>query len=294
MKSNLSNKKPELEIIFNEPDCSFRLHQHDYPSPFAKWNYHPEYELHLITDSQGTMYLGDCIEEFTPGNLCLIGPNIPHNWMSHLRTRNYVEGRDVALQFTRASIGLNSNVRPREFSEIVSLLDDSHSGLVFEGEHKEEAIKLLLELRSLRGLDAFGTFLKLLSLLAQKCDARKVVSPNYQPNLDVSALLSLQGIFTEISEQLNGDIRMSRFAHQFGMSETAFSRFFLKNTGMNFSNYVRKIRVGYACSLLLETEMKIVDVAGEAGFQNLSLFNRQFKNETGKTPQEYRKLTRLL
>ena len=87
---------------------------------------------------------------------------------------------------------------------------------------------------------------------------------------------------------------MSRFAHQFGMSETAFSRFFLKNTGMNFSNYVRKIRIGYACSLLLETEMKVVDIAGESGFQNLSLFNRQFKNETGKTPQEYRKLTRLL
>ena len=36
------SQRPDLEIIINNPGQSFRLHQHDYPSPLAKLNYHTE------------------------------------------------------------------------------------------------------------------------------------------------------------------------------------------------------------------------------------------------------------
>lgn len=294
MPSQDQSPRPDLEIIINNPGQSFRLHQHDYPSHLAKFNYHPEYELHLITDSQGIMYVGDCIEEFYPGNLCLIGPNIPHTWLSRLRTRNTVPGRDIALQFTRDSIGLGGASHPPEYSELVTLLDESHFGLVFEGAGKEEAIELLLELRNLSGLEAFASFLKLMSVLATKCDARRAISPQYRPTLSDKSTRFMDTIFAEISGDVTADIRMSKFAARFGMSDATFSRFFHRNCGMNFSHYVRKVRIGYACSLLQETELKIVDVANDSGFKNLSLFNRQFKAEIGKTPQQYRKLSRML
>ena len=101
-------------------------------------------------------------------------------------------------------------------------------------------------------------------------------------------------IFAEISEDVTADIRMSAFADRFGMTGATFSRFFHRNCGMNFSHYVRKNRIGHACSLLQDTDLKIVDVAADSGFRNLSLFNRQFRAETGKTPQQYRKLARGL
>lgn len=287
-------RRPDLEIIINNPGQSFRLHQHDYPSPLAKLNYHPEYELHLITASQGIMYIGDCIEEFHPGNLCLIGPNIPHNWMSRLRTRTSVSGRDVALQFTRKSIGLTDGYTPPEYAELEALLDESRFGLVFEGAGKQEAIELLLNLREQSGLEAFSSFLKLMSVLANKCDARRAVSPNFSPNLTDRSTRFMDMVFAEISEDVTADIRLSDFAKRFGMSDATFSRFFHRNCGMNFSNYVRKIRIGHACSLLQDTDLKIVDVATDAGFRTLSLFNRQFKSELGKTPQQYRRLSRGL
>ena len=287
-------QRPDLEIIINDPGQSFRLHQHDYPSPLAKLNYHPEYELHLITDSQGIMYIGDCIEEFHPGNLCLIGPNIPHNWMSRLRTRNSVAGRDIALQFTRRSIGLTDGYTPPEYSELETLLEESRFGLVFEGPGKQEAIDLLLDLRTQTGLEAFSNFLRLMSVLAKKCTARRAVSPKFNPTLTDSSTRFMDMIFAEISEDVTATLRMSAFASRFGMSDATFSRFFHRNCGMNFSNYVRKIRICHACSLLQETDLKIVDVAADAGFRNLSLFNRQFKAEMDKTPQQYRKLSRRL
>ncbi|MEM0950235.1 MAG: AraC family transcriptional regulator [Pseudomonadota bacterium] len=285
-------QKPDLEIIINNPGQSFRLHQHDYPSPLAKLNYHPEYELHLVTESQGIMYIGDCIEEFCPGNLCLIGPNIPHNWMSRLRTRSHVLGRDIALQFTRKSIGLTNNYTPPEYAELEELLDKSRFGLVFEGEGKREAIDLLLDLRGRSGLDAFAGFLRLMSVLANKCTARRAVSPKYNPNLTDRSTRFMDMIFAKISEDVTADIRMSCFAERFGMSGATFSRFFRRNCGMNFSHYVRKVRIGHACALLQETELKIVDVAADSGFRNLSLFNRQFRTEMGNTPQQYRRLSR--
>lgn len=294
MLKETPHPRPDLEIIINDPGQSFRVHQHDYPSPLAKLNYHPEYELHLITDSQGIMYLGDCIEEFHPGNLCLIGPNIPHTWMSRLRTRDRVPGRDVALHFTRASIGLAAKPRPPEFAELEALLDESHFGLVFEGTGKQAAIDLLLELRDLSGLEAYSTFLKLISVLATKCEGRRAISPQYRPTLSDRSTRFMDTIFEEISNDVTADIRMSRFAQDCGMSNATFSRFFHRNCGMNFSQYVRKIRIGYACSLLQDTDLKIVDVANDSGFKNLSLFNRQFKAEIRKTPQEYRKLSRVL
>ncbi len=294
MTLNEKKLRPDLEIIINNPGQSFRLHQHDYPSPLAKLNYHPEYELHLITDSQGIMYIGDCIEEFHPGNLCLIGPNIPHNWMSRLRMRDNVPGRDIALQFTRESIGLSAKPHPPEYAELEALLDESHFGLVFEGAGKQAAIDLLLGLRGQTGLAAFSTFLKLMSVLATKCEARHAISARYRPNLSNNSTYVMDKVFAEISDDVTADIRLSDFAKRFGMSDATFSRFFRRNCGMNFSNYVRKIRIGYACSLLQETELKIVNVANDSGFKNLSLFNRQFKSEIGKTPQQYRKLSRLL
>lgn len=285
-------QRPDLEIIINNPGQSFRLHQHDYPSPLAKLNYHPEYELHLITRSQGVMYIGDCIEEFYPGNLCLIGPNIPHNWMSRMRERTSVPGRDVALQFTRKSIGLGSEYSPAEYAELENLLEESRFGLIFEGEGKQEAIDLLLSLRGKSGLDAFSGFLRLMSVLANKCNARRAVSPKFNPSLSGRSTRLMDTIFEEISEDVTAEIRLAEFAERFGMSDATFSRFFHRNCGMNFSSYVRKIRIGHACSLLHESDLKIVDVAADSGFKTLSLFNRQFKAEVGKTPQQYRKLSR--
>lgn len=287
----IAQQQPELEVIINEPGCSFRWHQHDYPNNLAKWNYHPEYELHLITKTRGTMFVGDCIEDFHPGNLCLIGPNIPHNWTSNRRSNETVADRDVVIQFTRQSIGLEAKTCPLEMVELKKLLDRSHLALVFEGDGAEEVRKLMMEIGELEGLAAFASFLTIMSILSGE-ESRELVSPLYQPNLSQETTLWMQMVFEEISENINTDIRLNDFANRLGMTESTFSRFFRRNSGMNFSTYLRKLRIGRACSLLSDTDSKIVDVGIDSGFQNLSNFNRNFKDQIGMTPNQYRSLSR--
>ena len=106
-------RPPDFESIVTDPSQSFKWHQHDCPSNIARWNYHPEYEIHLITRSHGRQFVGDYIGEFGPGNLVLAGSNLPHNWISDLKPGEVIEGRDIVIQFVRRSVALTGRCLSR-------------------------------------------------------------------------------------------------------------------------------------------------------------------------------------
>ena len=61
-------------------------------------------------------------------------------------------------------------------------------------------------------------------------------------------------------------------------------------TGVSFTAYVNERKLAWAAEKLRQTEDKILAVSQEAGFLNLSNFNRQFKKRYGVTPREYREM----
>ena len=67
-----------------------------------------------------------------------------------------------------------------------------------------------------------------------------------------------------------------------------FCKVFKKYTGLNFTDYVSRLRIERAKNLLLNPNIKICDIAYEVGFQSLTHFNRVFKKITGLSPTEYR------
>ena len=99
--------------------------------------------------------------------------------------------------------------------------------------------------------------------------------------------------FRTSSDNLSGTIRMSEAAAIAGMKQSAFSRFFKKNTGANFVDYSRKLRVGRACKLLSDTRRPVTDICFEVGYANISNFNRHFHEELGVTPSQYKRLSNL-
>ncbi|MBB6734320.1 AraC family transcriptional regulator [Cohnella zeiphila] len=74
-----------------------------------------------------------------------------------------------------------------------------------------------------------------------------------------------------------------------GRSEAYVSREFKKATGMNFVDYVHKLRVGRAAALLSATDMSITEIASEVGYDYFRTFSRAFKALKGMPPSEYRK-----
>jgi AraC-like DNA-binding protein len=282
---------PDFELIVTDPLAAFRWHRHDYPSPLARWNYHPEFEIHMIFESTGKMFVGDHIGPFGPGNFVLVGPNLPHHWMSDIGARQSITGRDVVLQFNGRFIDEARAAFP-EFGTAAALLEESRRGIEFCGDDARACGDLLVAIGASEGLARVALFVLLLERMRTAADRRCLASETYRPELAAGGDARIGAVIEYIFRNVH-DVRMSAAARIAGMNESTFSRHFKKMTGNNFVDCVRKIRIARACTLLESEGRGVTEICFECGFQNISNFNRNFRQEKGMTPREYRSCIRL-
>jgi AraC-like DNA-binding protein/ligand-binding sensor protein len=91
-----------------------------------------------------------------------------------------------------------------------------------------------------------------------------------------------------IQEHQTEHLRLGQVAKAVNTSTFYFCKMFKKVTGINFTDYLCRIRVEKARNLLLNPNLRISEIAFEVGFQSLTHFNRVFKNTLGQSPTEYR------
>jgi AraC-like DNA-binding protein len=84
------------------------------------------------------------------------------------------------------------------------------------------------------------------------------------------------------------DLTLSQVAKAVNTSTFYFCKVFKKTTGINFTDYVSRIRIEKAKNLALNPNLRISEIAFEVGFQSLTHFNRVFKKVTGLSPTQYR------
>ena len=286
------HRPADLEVILPGPDQSFRWYEHDYPYDLARWNHHPEYEIHLIRQGSGKLLAGDYIGPFSAGHVALIGPGLPHDWMGDMAPGELIAGRDVVLQFDGASL-LNLRGSLPELSELKTLFELAQRGIEFTGATARHAALLLEGIGQAQGLQRLIQFLDLLGTLARapKRDIRVLASAYYSPSLDARSSERINQVFDYLINELTSDLRLSVIAERVGMSEAGFSRFFKRITGHGFIDLMRKLRIQRACRLLVQTQLSVAEICFEVGYENVSNFNRHFRHEMDQTPSEYRRTT---
>ncbi|HEU0146988.1 MAG TPA: AraC family transcriptional regulator [Bradyrhizobium sp.] len=289
--SKLATKAPVFEHIMVEPSESFLWRCDDYPWERNVWNYHPEYEIHLIRNASGVALVGDHIGHFGPGHLTVVGSGLPHDWVTLVAPGTRILQRDVVLQFDPDRIR-NAAAVLSELAQVEPFLKRGLRGLSFRGETQRVAAAMIEEMGPMSALARLSHFLRLLHLLSVSEDYEILSSETFTPNLDVSVLATTQRALGFIHQNFNREIALGDVAAIVGMSETAFSRFFKKNTGNTFSDHVTILRVAEACKLLSDTTTAITDICFEVGYSNISNFNRKFKERRGMTPSRYRDLAR--
>lgn len=85
------------------------------------------------------------------------------------------------------------------------------------------------------------------------------------------------------------DITRTEVSASVYLTPEYLAKIFKKETGINIKDYINQYRVDKAKILLVQTDLKISDIAAEVGFDNFSYFTTVFKKMTGLTPNEYRK-----
>ncbi|MFV0467204.1 MAG: AraC family transcriptional regulator [Lachnospiraceae bacterium] len=91
-----------------------------------------------------------------------------------------------------------------------------------------------------------------------------------------------------INEHYNQSLTLEEAAEQAGLSPAYFSTLFKKEMGITFSAYILQIKIDHAKLLLKNTNLSLISVAIELGFDNQSYFSNVFKKATGMTPRQYR------
>ncbi len=266
---------------------SFKVWSHGYPYRTVRWHFHPEYELHLITETTGRCFVGDHIGPFGPGNLVLTGPNLPHNWISDVPTAAVVPRRCLVLQFTGAMAAGIAALFP-EMRFLPALLDECGRGLLFSPAAGAAARPMLEELLQAGGARRLELLFGLLGILHGDPGRQALASVGYQPRPGDYMVRPLNHALAHIARNLASDLRETDLAALCGYSPSAFSRAFRRHAGMSFVSYVNSLRVNHACDLLTLGRQRVADICFEVGFNNVSNFNRQFLAQKAMSPSTYR------
>ena len=96
-------------------------------------------------------------------------------------------------------------------------------------------------------------------------------------------------ILDEIEKNYDQNLTLELLAKKFHFHPNSLTRYFKKQTGTTFYQYLQKIRLKHAYYDLMHTDMKIIDIALNNGFKNVKSFEKVFQNKYQKTPTNYKK-----
>lgn len=249
------------------------------------WHFHPEVELTVILKGRGRRFVGDQIASYGPGDLVLVGCNLPHSWASDPRSAPGQQA--LVLQFSAGFLG-EAFFQAPELREIRGLLNRAARGLSFSASPASRAIARLKALGKLQNLDQLLELLKILSLLSQDRRAKSLSGPGSSLTLQLENRQRIDKVCGYMAQHFREALPLSQAAGLLHMSESAFSRFFARRCGKSFVAYLNELRVSYACKLLLEGDQAVSEICFESGFNNLSNFNRQFLKLKKSSPQAFR------
>lgn len=279
-------QKPKLEKIAPSFGSSFivRKFEKRCKNKAPVWHFHPELEVVYVKGGSGKRHIGNHLSYFQNGDLVFLGANLPHIGFTDRLTGNESE---VVVQMRSDFLGKEFLKLP-EMQPIQQLFERAKMGIVFSGEDKNTIGKAL---EGLADLDNYDRLLHLLAILKQMAHSSEYQLLNVQDyaievNLRENDRISL--VYSFVSENFQRTIPLEEIAGVINMTVPAFCRYFKKQSGKTFTQFVNEMRIIHACKLLSETAESITEVAFESGYANFSHFNKVFKKITGKKPSEYR------
>lgn len=250
-------------------------------------HFHPQIELTFIVKGSGTRIVGDHIESFQPGDLCLFGENLPHCY--HQVTETAGPSEAEVLHFNRnCGHGIIENTG--EFVALNRLFERARFGLRFSRSTGTTVKPLLARLRKSSGLNSWSLFLEIGQRLLEDRSVTVLASGGVVDDRRHAPSERIHKACQYLLDHYAEEVRHEAVARHVFMAPASFSRLFRRTTQMTYTNFLLQVRLGAVCRLLRETDLSVTEAAFASGFRSLAHFNRQFKKRYGCNPTEYRRL----
>lgn len=274
-----------LESVPLSGPASFAFREFNLATFTYPWHRHPEAELTWILEGEGLRYAGDSVEPFQAGDFCLIGPHLPHAWLS-TKPGASRRARSLVVQFDPAIFGPRLLELP-ELARVSRLLRRAARGVCFGRDLGGQMREKITARRA--GLPRLTALLEILDELAGATGARPLSLAAWTQDRPPDSDPRLGRVLRHLNDHAHESVAQAQVAKLLHMSPPAFSRFFRRTMGRTFQAYLTDMRLSLACRQLLETERTVSEIAYASGFGNLSNFNRSFRLRRGLAPRDFRR-----
>jgi AraC-like DNA-binding protein len=283
----METNKPSLEHLgpTTEATIFYNAFEGEELNQYKFWHYHREVEIIYINKGSGKRYIGSHMSYFKEGELILIGAMLPHYcFIDPVKPGQ----KKISLQMREGFPGVTMLMMP-EMQPVRQLLERARLGVSFFGTTKTKVGKKLEKMEDLSPIDKVMETFDVLKLLALSDEYRTLNPEGFRFEITTQDNERLRNIFNYIREHFKRQISLEEMAVEANMTPPAFARYFKKNTGKTFTQFVNEYRLVHASKLLAEKPTSITDICFESGFNNFSHFSKLFREYSGKSPSEYRK-----
>ena len=251
---------------------------------------HSDFELSYIMDGEGVYRLGDRECRISHGDLFIIGSNQIH-CITQVGTKTPITLLNV--QFEPRMIWSPRSGRIGE--EYLELFNGKCEKLDSSSEYYLSIADKMLKIRDEAYEKKTGYKIMIKSYLDE---IFAQLMRNYgesllgKPRTSIDRLMCMDRAVTYINEHLGESMSLEEIARVSGLSRTYFSTVFTELNGLRPWDYITIKRIEKSKQILVESDIPIIDVAFKCGYENISNFNRMFRKIVGKSPSEYRKISK--
>ena len=260
-------------ITLNEKNCTFfTLNKTKNSKPMAEAVSYPHLHICFIADGDALWQINNTNYQVKPGNIIFLSDNQYRRFLSYgengfclrvicLDRRAFTDSQHLSF-FLTCIRKLNGVF---ESCNLIPLLEEVYAEL---SEKKENY-------RELASLKLTEFFIK----------AERFM--NYSPSQAGKYDKKMEQVMDFIDSNLTSGISLCSAAKFAGFTESSFSRWFAKTNGVSFKKYIMAKKIDLAITLLKTTDLKVLDIAYESGFDSISGFYDTFKKITGTTPNKF-------
>lgn len=255
-------------------------------------HFHPEHELVLVLEGHGEVWIGNEVMSFGPGDLVAIDADVPHSFttlpdgLPHLAQ---------VIHFSEEALGgLDARLcSPARAHKAGGIVFDAAVTAPTRAAFQQAISCWEVAEAPLEGLKERSALYAILVHLAGCRDRERAYAPESRSRSG-GELARMTELLNFVNQNHQRAITLSDAASIAKMRSESLCRFFKRHFGMTFTQYLNEVRLGHAARSLTTTEEPVLEIALQAGYANLSYFNRRFKRRFSMTPLGYRKKHRAM
>lgn len=273
----------QFYYTYNKPNKNINMKQYIYRIGSYHYNWHNDLELFLVLNGEVEVCTNGISRILETDDIILINSNMGHATLAQkpdsiamvihidpVFLKDYYENVEF-LSFDLCSTVETRYVKP------FALIRTYMSEMILCVNKVEPEQKLLFE----------SSFYSLLHSIIKYFPPKEIQSAAFMINQ--KKFDAINKMIKYINKNYKRKITLDRLAKESGYNSSYVSQVFKSYLGINFYDYLTRIRLREATRELSQTENKILEIALENGFPDIKAFNSAFKENFGKSPTEYRR-----